>query len=117
MCHTTLASTANMDTWMADSIHSLDVVPGTFWERAAQTRWGRYISSAEEAVLRTAASSIRPGTALDIGCDGGRWSQLLVSLGWSLVCADVRVDAVELCQVRVPSAHCVLMKSDCNSLP
>src|SRR2546421_12626412 len=89
----------------------------TFWEQIAQTRWGRYLSSAEEAALRSAASSLRPGTALDVGCDGGRWSQLLVSLGWSIICADVGAEAIELCRARIPSAQCVLTEPDDKSLP
>lgn len=94
-----------------------DTLPGTFWEEAAQTRWGRYLSSAEKAALETAASSGRPGTSLEIGCDGGRWSQLLAALGWSTICVDVREEAVELCRSRIPSARCLLVKSDDSSFP
>jgi SAM-dependent methyltransferase len=92
-------------------------LPRTFWERAAQKRWGRYLTSAEKAALETAASSVRPTTSLEIGCDGGRWSQLLAALGWSTVCVDVSDEAVELCRSRIPSAHCLLVKPDDSSFP
>lgn len=91
--------------------------PATFWEQVAQTRWGRYLTSAETAALETAASSVQPGTSLDIGCDGGRWSQLLAALGWSTICVDVREEAVELCRLRIPAARCLLAKSDDRSFP
>jgi SAM-dependent methyltransferase len=73
-------------------------LPVTFWEHAAQKRWGRYLTSAEKAALETAASGVRPGTSLEVGCDGGRWSQLLAALGWSTICVDVKEEAVELCR-------------------
>jgi SAM-dependent methyltransferase len=96
--------------------HQCDQSP-TFWERAAQTRWGQYLTSAEEANLRSVASGITSGTALEIGCDGGRWSQLLSALGWSFVCVDVSEEAVELCGARLPSARCVLARPDDSTLP
>jgi SAM-dependent methyltransferase len=102
---------------MPDGPSTPDTVPGTFWEQAAQKRWGRYLSSAEKAALETAASSVRPGTSLEIGCDGGRWSQLLAALGWSTICVDVREEAVELCRLRIPSARCLLVKPDDSSFP
>jgi len=102
---------------MANNSRTPDALSGTFWEEAAQTRWGRYLSSAEKAALEAAASSVRPGTSLEIGCDGGRWSQLLAALGWSTICVDVREEAVELCRSRIPSARCLLVKSDDSSFP
>jgi SAM-dependent methyltransferase len=102
---------------MPNSQSTPDSLPVTFWEHAAQTRWGRYLTSAEKAALETAASSVRPGTSLEIGCDGGRWSQLLAALGWSTICVDVREEAVELCRVRIPSARCLLVKSGDSSFP
>lgn len=102
---------------MPNGASNKDSLPVTFWERAAETRWGRYLTSAEKAALETAASSVRPGTSLEIGCDGGRWSQLLGALGWSTICVDVREEAVELCRLRIPSARCLLVKPDDSSFP
>lgn len=55
----------------------------TFWERVnVTTRWGRYLTSVERsAVLRAASMADAPGTSLEVGCDGGRWSSLLASKG------------------------------------
>lgn len=52
----------------------------TYWERVARSSWGSYITEVEKR-LRTAAT-----TALVVGCGGGRWSRLLVDLGWNMVC-------------------------------
>jgi SAM-dependent methyltransferase len=102
---------------MLNSPGNPDSLPVTFWEHAAQTRWGRYLTSAETTALETAASSMGPGTSLEIGCDGGRWSQLLAALGWSTICVDVKEEAVELCRLRIPSARCLLVKPDDSSFP
>jgi SAM-dependent methyltransferase len=91
--------------------------PDTLWEQVARTRWGHYLSSAEESALNTAAASAHVGSALEIGCDGGRWSQMLASLGWSVTCVDVREEAVELCRTRMPFARCLLVASDEESFP
>jgi SAM-dependent methyltransferase len=103
--------------FMRNGTDAPDSLPGTFWEQAAQKRWGSYLTSAEKAALETAASSVRPGTSLEIGCDGGRWSQLLAALGWSTICVDISAEAVELCRLRIPSARCLLVKSDDRSFP
>jgi SAM-dependent methyltransferase len=95
----------------------IDTLPGTFYEELAQTRWGQYISSAEEATLLTAASRAGGGTAVEVGGDAGRWSQLLYSRGWSVTCIEVREDALALCQERMPSARCLLAKTDDKSWP
>jgi SAM-dependent methyltransferase len=89
----------------------------TFWEKAAGTRWGRYLSNAESAALTDAVADVVPGIALDIGCDGGRWSQSLAERGWSNICLDVRPDAVERCRKRLPHASCLLADADDSSLP
>jgi SAM-dependent methyltransferase len=94
-----------------------DISSSTFYEELAQTRWGGSMSSAEEAAIRRAALSLRPSTALEIGCDGGRWSQLLTTLGWSITCVDVREEAIELCRERMPSARCLLVRPDDTSFP
>jgi SAM-dependent methyltransferase len=102
---------------MPNGPSNTDSLPHTFWERAAEKRWGRYLTSAEKAALETAASSVRLGTSLEIGCDGGRWSGLLAALGWSTICVDVSEEAVELCRSRIPSARCLLTKSEDRSFP
>ena len=95
------------------SAHSSD----TFYEYAADTVWGRYLNAPGEAALRAAASSLGGGTSLDVGCDAGRWSQLLADLGFSPVCVDVREEALEICRRRLPSARCHLAQPDDVSFP
>jgi SAM-dependent methyltransferase len=102
---------------MANGPSNTGTLSHTYWERAAQKRWGHYLTSAEKAALETAASSIPLGTSLEIGCDGGRWSRLLAELGWATICVDTREEAVELCRSRIPSARCLLAKSDDSSFP
>jgi SAM-dependent methyltransferase len=90
----------------------------TFWERVALTRWGSYLTAIERSVLLKAAGIAgRPGIALEIGSEGGRWSSLLMREGWQMVCTDVRADMVELCQHRMPTARCVLVKPNATTIP
>lgn len=92
----------------------------TYWERSARNRWGSYITEVEKrAVLR--ANDLAKGgtatTALEIGCEGGRWSKLLVDLGWDMVCTDIDPDAIAICQRRNPTAKCILVDKDDTTLP
>jgi SAM-dependent methyltransferase len=90
----------------------------TYWEAVAETRWGAYITRYERRELLAAATSLRrPGTALEVGCEGGRWSRLLADLGWRLVCTDVDATTLALCAERIPEATCVLVDSADTRLP
>jgi SAM-dependent methyltransferase len=90
-----------------------------FWERiSTQTRYGRYLSDIEEAAIRGALDLAgAPATALDIGCEGGRWAGLLVQRGWRPICTEINARALEVCERRVPSAECILAASDATTLP
>lgn len=92
--------------------------PVTRWEKVAETRWGRYISDIEEdAILKANRAAGKPSRALEIGCEGGRWSKLLSDLGWDMVCTDIDREALALCQKRLPSARCILVSPQDTALP
>jgi SAM-dependent methyltransferase len=81
----------------------------TFWEKVGNTRWGAYTTEiARLAILRGHHIAARPTVALEIGCEGGRWSSLLANLGWSMICVDTDAEVLKLCQKRIPSANCIL---------
>jgi SAM-dependent methyltransferase len=87
------------------------------WDRAACTRWGAYLTAAESRALQVALGLAQPGTALDVGCGAGRWSQVLREAGWAVVCADIDSEALEFCRRRVPDATFVQMRVDQDDLP
>ena len=91
--------------------------PVTYCDKLATTQWGRYIVGVEGTALRTALSWQPPGAALEIGCEGGRWSRMLADAGWSLTCVDVDADALAVCHARIPSARCVLASERDKTLP
>ena len=94
--------------------------PGaTYWEHvAARTRWGSYISEVEKrAVLAGHHLCESPARALEVGCEGGRWSRLLAEAGWSMICTEVDGEALALCRQRLPDAQCVLVRPDDTTLP
>lgn len=90
----------------------------TYWEKVAETQWGRYISEIEKNTLLKAHRLFdKPSTALEVGCEGGRWSRLLVGLGWNIIATDINPEVLNLCRVRVPSATCILVKATDTRLP
>ena len=89
----------------------------TRWEAVGSTTWGSYISGIErDAIINAQSLAGPPANALDIGCEGGRWSALLDELGWSMTCVDVDETVLGVCQRRLPSARCVLAPPDATSL-
>lgn len=92
--------------------------PTTQWEKVALTRWGRYVSDLEQAaILEGHRLAGQPSLALEVGCEGGRWSKMLAGLGWKVVCTDVDPEALQVCQQRSPPTCCVLVKPDTTRLP
>jgi SAM-dependent methyltransferase len=93
--------------------------PITYWEQVASTtRWGRYTSTViEDAVRRGISAAAPPTNALDVGCEGGRWSQLAADAGWPLTCTDVDERALAICQQRIPDARCIRVSSEDRTLP
>ena len=93
-------------------------VPQTYWEKAAATRWGAYVTDVEKrAILRAAALAGKPAQALEIGCDGGRWSKLLADAGWQMTCVDVNPKTLAICQQKVPAARCILSHPQDATIP
>src|SRR5574341_2375579 len=90
----------------------------TYWENIATTKWGCYITAIERrALLRATEMSRNPTVALEIGCEGGRWSKLLAELGWNIICTDVDATSLTLCQRRIPQAKCILVSPDDPKIP
>lgn len=90
-----------------------------YWEKIATTRsWGRYLSAVErDAILRASQLARPPRRAMDVGCEGGRWSELMAHQGWDMVCTDVDWDTLRVCQRRNPRALCVLVDPKAKTLP
>ena len=90
----------------------------TYWESKARSRWGSYISEVENRVILQAHDLARdPKIALEIGVEGGRWSKLLVDLGWDLICTDINPKTLAICQRRIPEANCILVSKRDTTLP
>lgn len=100
------------------TVNSGAIEPSTYWEVAAQSFWGSYISAAEkEAILRAHELAGDPASALEIGCEGGRWSRLLSERGWKMTCTDVDSKVLDVCQERLPFASCILADPECEEIP
>ncbi len=87
------------------------------WERVAESKWGSYVSDIERrAIIEAQSLAGKPGKALEIGCEGGRWSLMLSQSGWDMTCVDVDPQSLNICQRKVPSARCVLARPDDESI-
>ncbi|MFQ5612555.1 MAG: class I SAM-dependent methyltransferase [Anaerolineae bacterium] len=103
---------------MTLSRKAMDWGEDTYWEKVARSRWGRYITRVENRVLLKANNLAgRPSTVLDVGCEGGRWSKLLVDRGWQATCTDIDPQALVRCQERLPAARCILVDKQSTTLP
>lgn len=93
--------------------------PGmTFWEKTATTRWGKYVSETERrAIIRGQALAGQPGRALEVGCDGGRWTRMLTEMGWDMTCTDVDRKALEICRHKAPAAKCLWVDPEQDTIP
>jgi SAM-dependent methyltransferase len=90
----------------------------TFWEKVATTNWGQYVSEIERQAIQKAVTLVgKPGQALEVGCEGGRWSKMLADQGWILTCVDVNPEVLALCQQKIPAAKCILSSPTDRSLP
>jgi SAM-dependent methyltransferase len=116
---------SNVSSWSDTEIRNLrqerrneGIDSATVWERVANRRWGTYTSEiARQAILRSHGLVGKPTNALEIGCEGGRWSLLLTSLGWKMTCVDTDHEALKLCQKRIPTATCVLANATDERIP
>jgi hypothetical protein len=99
------------------TIHENDEIP--YWEKmSTKSKYARYTSEIERlAILKAHSLAPRPVTALEIGCEGGRWSKLLSDLGWSMLCIDSNQSGLNICQKRIPTATCLLVSPDDSQLP
>jgi ubiquinone/menaquinone biosynthesis C-methylase UbiE len=105
-----------MNSMIADDL--LDQDQTTYWEDVAKSRWGNYITEVEKRVIFKAHDLLRkPGVALEVGCEGGRWSKLLSDLGWNMICTDVNPNTLAMCQKRIPMAKCILVEMENTRLP
>ena len=92
--------------------------PATIWETVATTRWGRYTTGVvEDAIWAASEMAGHPGSAFDVGCEGGRWSRLLANAGWAMTCTDIDPEVLSVCQRCVPAANCILVSPDDTTLP
>jgi ubiquinone/menaquinone biosynthesis C-methylase UbiE len=90
----------------------------TLCEKAARTKWGSYMTAIEEqALARAVALAGNPGVALEIGCEGGRWSMRLAKGGWQMICTDIDAKSLNICQKRIPTAHCILVRPEDTAIP
>jgi SAM-dependent methyltransferase len=89
----------------------------TYWESVATTRWGTYVTQVERRIILQGQSITGPPShAMEIGCEGGRWSKMLFDLGWNMTCVDVNPVSLEICRSKIPQAECLLANPEDKTL-
>jgi hypothetical protein len=90
----------------------------TYWESVNQTTgWGRYLTEIENWIVLSASQNEGgPGALLEVGSDGGRWCSVLTNQGWKVIRTDIRPEALAVCQRRLPTAKCILVKPSDTTL-
>lgn len=89
-----------------------------YWDKVAETRWGRYVIEVERDVILRAHSLVgHHDRAVDVGCGSGRWSKILSGLGWTMTCIDVDPPSLEVCKLNVPAAECTLANPNDTAIP
>lgn len=90
----------------------------TVWERVATTSWGKYVTAVESDILQSAEKlAAPPARALEVGCEGGRWSKMLADLNWKMTCTDISRETLDVCKRKVPAAECILVDATARTLP
>ena len=99
--------------------YQADVRSLTYTERAGlTTRWGRYLTDIERHAIDLGLKCFSaPTDALEVGCQGGRWSEMLVRKGWRVTCTDVDEPVLRLCEARIPAATCILVRPEDRTIP
>lgn len=113
-----LGTTTHGTTNEAASARAREELP--YWERYYnEYPYGWHLSRVEErAVLAVRdLAGDAPAHALDVGCEGGRWSRLLADRDWRLTCTDVSAEVLAICQRRIPQARCLLVDEGDITLP
>ena len=89
------------------------------WEHINSiTRYGLYASEIEKnAILKAHSLTAKPTTALEMGCEGGRWSKLLADFRWEMTCTDIHDQSLAICQRRIPTATCIHVNPEDSTLP
>lgn len=93
--------------------------PIEYWEKiGSTTRWGRYLAEKEMGIIRRGLECAgTPSKAVDLGCGGGRWSEILAQRGWQMTCVDIDENALRSCQLKMPSATCIRVSPTDAGIP
>ena len=89
-----------------------------FYDRVAETRWGKYLTGVErDVIIRAQQMCGAPTVALDVGASGGRFSEFLAEHGWEIICTHINARSLKRCSERVPRATCIRVDPRDTTLP
>lgn len=89
-----------------------------YWEEMCNWNRSAIYSTAIEknVILKALRLAPEPSVALEIGCEGGRWSKLVADAGWNIICTEIDQHLLDICKERIPSATCILAELNDTTL-
>ena len=102
----------------AEILGARNLGPRSYWEQVNLSQWGSYLTELELDAIDQACELAPEGrAALEVGCEGGRWSVMLERKGWDLTCTDVDPEALAICRSRLEHGRCIQVSPNDVSLP
>jgi 2-polyprenyl-3-methyl-5-hydroxy-6-metoxy-1,4-benzoquinol methylase len=87
----------------------------TFWERAAKTRMGKYLTRMETSFVSESINQVRPQMILDVGAGAGKFSLLAAEKNATVVSMDI--DSYGLKRLRLQNKHACIIQADARKIP
>jgi SAM-dependent methyltransferase len=91
--------------------------PGLYWtmrSRKLHERW--FAEDSDHPIYRDMLNDIGAHTCLEIGCNGGRLSRLLVNHVEKLECQDISAKAIAICKTSIPTDKLSRVTFRCGSI-
>ncbi len=98
---------------------TLDTEAPDVWTKVGSFTWGKYLASIERAAILRGLELVHDNatTAIDIGAESGRWTQLMLQNGLAVTSTEVGAEKLASCQQKNPEANCILVSPDDCRLP
>lgn len=87
----------------------------TFWEKAAKTRMGKYLTRMETSFVSDSINQARPQMILDVGAGAGKFSLLAAEKNATVVSIDL--DAYGLKRLKLQNKHAYIIQADARKIP
>ena len=93
---------------------SRDFSEKTHWEKAAQTRMGKYLTRMETEFIQNSISLSKCNALMDVGAEAGRFSQFQAE---KIPVISIDIDSYGLQRLKLKSRHANVIQADARRIP